>query len=63
VPLAAPIYRTVASTKLHKHPSSDNTDRRRGGYIVIGATGARYYGTLSRILQVNFREFTFHALR
>jgi hypothetical protein len=51
-----------ASRNLHKHPTSDNTDRLERGKGRPRAIGPGYYVVLSRILQVNFREFQFHAL-
>ena len=53
----------LASRYLHKHPTSDNTDRPERGLGRPSAIGTGYYVVLSRILQVNFREFLFHALR
>src|ERR671921_858679 len=35
-----------ASTKLHKHPTSDNTDRPNRGLARPGAIGAGYYVVL-----------------
>src|SRR5215211_3271743 len=52
-----------ASTILHKHPTPDNTDRLERGLRPLRAIGPGYYVVLFRILQVDFAEFPFHALR
>jgi hypothetical protein len=51
-----------ASRNLHKHPTSDNTDRLERGKGRPRAIGAGDCVVLFRILQVNFREFLFHTL-
>ena len=55
-------HRWVAFTYLHKHPTSDNTDRPEHRYGRFRASGPGYYVILSRILDLNFGELTFHAL-
>jgi hypothetical protein len=48
---------------LHKHPTSNNTDRLERGQGLIRAIGPGYYVVLSRILHLDFGELSFHALR
>jgi hypothetical protein len=56
-------YRALESIKVHNHPTSDNTDRLHCDDGLRDHLDRGYYVVLSRILQVNFSEFTFHALR